>query len=267
MFVPPDATPPAQTGELRHRTPSPTTTQPPPPGAPRRCAAAALPARECRVSDARRFARALLASWGVTGDDLDSAVLIVGEPAANAARHGRADMAIILVLTDRVLSVGVVDSGEPNERPPPMRRRRTRSRPGHRGTPRRKRRHPRGTAPPHHTRHPAPRVIRIRVEPTPPDTRKRASCGVHQGFGPVVFLEPGIRRRRHRLGRRAALAEADGSSGALRVGQRTSSLSSTTGEATRRGRVRRSGLRRTSVFGWSWRRTVGTGNFAHQPRL
>jgi hypothetical protein len=33
----------------------------------------------------------------VTGDDLDSAVLIVGEPAANAARHGRADMALVLV--------------------------------------------------------------------------------------------------------------------------------------------------------------------------
>ncbi|MGW1998271.1 ATP-binding protein [Embleya sp. NPDC001921] len=117
MFVSPNATPPAQTGELRHRTPSPTTAQPPPPGVPRRCAAAALPAQECRVSDARRFARALLASWGVIGDDLDSAVLIVGELAANAARHGRADMTLVLVLTDRVLSVEVVDSGERDERP------------------------------------------------------------------------------------------------------------------------------------------------------
>ncbi|WP_331772839.1 ATP-binding protein (plasmid) [Embleya sp. NBC_00888] len=113
MFVSPNATPPAQTGELRRRTRATS-----PPDTPR-CAATALPAQECRVSDARRFARALLASWGVTGDDLDSAVLIVGELAANAARHGRADMTLVLTLTDRVLNVEVVDSGEPDEHPHP----------------------------------------------------------------------------------------------------------------------------------------------------
>ncbi|MYS80908.1 ATP-binding protein [Embleya scabrispora] len=113
MFISPNATPPAQTGGLRRRTRATS-----PPDTPR-CATTALPAQECRVPGVRRFTRALLASWGVTGDDLDSAVLIVGELAANAARHGHADMALALVLTDRVLSVEIVDSGEPNGHPHP----------------------------------------------------------------------------------------------------------------------------------------------------
>ncbi|MYS82109.1 ATP-binding protein [Embleya scabrispora] len=96
---------------------SPTIAQPP--RARCRCAAAALPAQECRVPGARRFARALLAFWGVAGDDLDSAVLVVGELAGNAARHGRADMTLVLALTDWVLRIEVTDHGEPDERPHP----------------------------------------------------------------------------------------------------------------------------------------------------
>ncbi|WP_331773345.1 ATP-binding protein (plasmid) [Embleya sp. NBC_00888] len=123
MFVPPNAVPPAQTGGLCRRTRALTTTtaQPPTPAAPCRCAAAALPARECRVSEARHFARALLALWGVAGDDLDSAVLVVGELAGNAARHGRADMTLTLTLTDRVLGIEVTDCGKPDERLHPPR--------------------------------------------------------------------------------------------------------------------------------------------------
>ncbi|MFF7251016.1 ATP-binding protein [Embleya sp. NPDC008237] len=65
----------------------------------------ALPAQVVRVVDARRFTGAVLARWGLVGDARDSAVLIVGELAANAAQYGRSVMTVRLVL----------DAGAPND--------------------------------------------------------------------------------------------------------------------------------------------------------
>ncbi|WP_311767041.1 ATP-binding protein [Streptomyces rhizosphaericus] len=79
----------------------------------------ALAAEECRVPAARHFACALLTCWGVAEDDRDSAALIVSELVGNAARHGRADMALTLLLSDRDLCIEVVDSGARDEHPRP----------------------------------------------------------------------------------------------------------------------------------------------------
>ncbi|WP_331769158.1 ATP-binding protein (plasmid) [Embleya sp. NBC_00888] len=72
----------------------------------------ALPARDVRVADARRFTGAVLARWGLVGDDRDSAVLIVGELAANAAQYGRSVMTVRLVLDAGVLDIAVDDHGD-----------------------------------------------------------------------------------------------------------------------------------------------------------
>ncbi|MET8454216.1 ATP-binding protein [Streptomyces sp. NPDC005209] len=81
----------------------------------------ALPAEDRWVCAARHFATALLMHWGVCEDDRDSILLIVGELAANAARHGRADMTVGLTLEERSVRIDVADGGAG---PAPVRSRR-----------------------------------------------------------------------------------------------------------------------------------------------
>lgn len=71
----------------------------------------ALPAREECVRTCRQFTEALIRRWGLPQDVQDSAVLVVDELTANAARHGHADMTLLLVLAPGVLIVSVADSG------------------------------------------------------------------------------------------------------------------------------------------------------------
>nr|QIZ00510.1 ATP-binding protein [Streptomyces sp. S1D4-11] len=61
--------------------------------------------------ETRRFVRAALDLWGVTGDELDSAVLVVSELAGNAAVHGRTVMRVSLRLDPQRLRVEVSDFG------------------------------------------------------------------------------------------------------------------------------------------------------------
>ncbi|MFJ7593323.1 ATP-binding protein [Streptomyces sp. NPDC097617] len=77
-----------------------------------RHAAIALPAQQRYVRMARRFAMCLLTRWGMGEDDQTSALLIVGELAANASQHGRSEMTISLCLTGSTLHVDVADFGE-----------------------------------------------------------------------------------------------------------------------------------------------------------
>lgn len=84
----------------------------PAPSLDQRHAVIALPAQDVRVADARRFTCAVLARWGLVGDDRDSAVLIVGELAANAAQYGRSVMTVRLVLDGGVLDIAVDDHGD-----------------------------------------------------------------------------------------------------------------------------------------------------------
>jgi anti-sigma regulatory factor (Ser/Thr protein kinase) len=81
-------------------------------------ASVSLVAEDSRVREARHFTRAVLARWHVAADSLDCATLIVGELAANAARHGRADMTLSLVLSDGVLYITVTDYGPAAACPP-----------------------------------------------------------------------------------------------------------------------------------------------------
>lgn len=70
-----------------------------------------LPAEDRWVCTARHFTAALLAHWGVAGEDRDSALLIVSELAGNAALYGLADMTVSLTLEKRTLCIEVTDSG------------------------------------------------------------------------------------------------------------------------------------------------------------
>lgn len=70
-----------------------------------------LRAEECQVGEARRFAAAHASRWGLSEQDLDSVVLIIGELTANAAQHGGADMTVSLCLRNRDLCIDVADSG------------------------------------------------------------------------------------------------------------------------------------------------------------
>ncbi|WP_079657225.1 ATP-binding protein [Streptomyces sp. 3214.6] len=74
-------------------------------------AVVAVPADACRIREVRHFASAVLAQWGVVGDDLDSCLLIVGELAGNSAQHGRADLTVALSLRGRCLHIDVTDHG------------------------------------------------------------------------------------------------------------------------------------------------------------
>ncbi|WP_149182132.1 ATP-binding protein [Streptomyces sp. TRM49041] len=70
-----------------------------------------LPAEERRVHTVRRFSAAHLSRWGLSEPDRDSVVLVIGELAGNAARHGGKDMTVSLALTGQEICVDVVDTG------------------------------------------------------------------------------------------------------------------------------------------------------------
>ncbi|MFI7298829.1 ATP-binding protein [Streptomyces sp. NPDC050121] len=79
----------------------------------------AVPAEERWVHTARRFAASLPARWDVVPEDQDSVLLIVGELAGNAARHGRAGMIVSLTFEGRAVRVEGAHSGAtaPSPRP------------------------------------------------------------------------------------------------------------------------------------------------------
>ncbi|MCX5215290.1 ATP-binding protein [Kitasatospora sp. NBC_00240] len=70
-----------------------------------------LAAEDSMVREARHCAAALLASWGVTASDRESAVLIIGELAANAAQYGGPELAVSLSLRGTILRIDVCDFG------------------------------------------------------------------------------------------------------------------------------------------------------------
>ncbi|MFE2448941.1 ATP-binding protein [Streptomyces sp. NPDC021218] len=72
----------------------------------------AVPAQRAWVRTARRFASTLLVYWGLSADERDTAVLIVGELAANAAQHGRTEMTLGLTLGRDMLYITVTDRGD-----------------------------------------------------------------------------------------------------------------------------------------------------------
>src|SRR5689334_17466648 len=95
----------------------PTITSPlPPRGCPRQ-ALLTLPAQEAHVSATRHFTADLLESWSIPQNERDSAVLIVDELAANAARYGHEYMTLQLALDHHTLHIVVVDSGTDVDRP------------------------------------------------------------------------------------------------------------------------------------------------------
>ncbi|MEU9671195.1 ATP-binding protein [Streptomyces bobili] len=73
----------------------------------------ALPARPRHVRAARRFAEELAAAWGMDEDCLDTIVLVVGELASNAARHGGGEMSVKVWIAGPELCVEVTDTGPP----------------------------------------------------------------------------------------------------------------------------------------------------------
>nr|WP_185806169.1 ATP-binding protein [Streptomyces sp. RP5T] len=58
-----------------------------------------------------------LLQWRLDGSVVDMASLVVGELAANAAQHGRADMTLAVVLGPGVLEVTMQDRGDRREAP------------------------------------------------------------------------------------------------------------------------------------------------------
>ncbi|MFJ9864286.1 ATP-binding protein [Streptomyces sp. NPDC101165] len=91
---------------------------PPAPPAREACRAhIAVPADVGRIRDIRHFTSAVLNQWGIDGDNLDACVLIVSELAGNAARHGRADLAVLLSLSAHMLHIEVADHGVAVQRP------------------------------------------------------------------------------------------------------------------------------------------------------
>jgi anti-sigma regulatory factor (Ser/Thr protein kinase) len=76
-----------------------------------------LPAQETHVSAARHFTADLLECWSVPENERDSAVLIVDELTANAARYGHERMTLLLALDRHTLHIVVSDSGTALEHP------------------------------------------------------------------------------------------------------------------------------------------------------
>ncbi|KAB1143540.1 ATP-binding protein [Streptomyces luteolifulvus] len=72
-----------------------------------------LPAQEALVGRLRAVAADQFTCWRLSGDERDSAVLIVGELAANAARHGCSEMTLCLLLDPGMLRIVVSDHGDP----------------------------------------------------------------------------------------------------------------------------------------------------------
>ncbi|MBB5932891.1 ATP-binding protein [Streptomyces echinatus] len=75
-----------------------------------------LPAQEAHVGAVRHFTADVLEAWQVPASKRDSAILIIDELAANAARYGRERMTLRLVLDDGTLHIVVADSGRAVER-------------------------------------------------------------------------------------------------------------------------------------------------------
>lgn len=107
----------ARPASHRGRIPAPAVA--PPSQQLQRHALIALPAREEWVGSARHFASCVVANWRLSADDRDSAVLVVGELAANAARHGYSDMTLQLTLDPGVLRITIDDHGGPGLHPQP----------------------------------------------------------------------------------------------------------------------------------------------------
>ncbi|MFD5425425.1 ATP-binding protein [Streptomyces sp. NPDC127084] len=83
-----------------------------PPSPPRyRPASVSLPAQERYVPIARRHVAGHLPAWSISPADQDSVLLIIGELAANAAKHGRETMTIMVTASSRSLTIEVTDSG------------------------------------------------------------------------------------------------------------------------------------------------------------
>ncbi|MGW7486956.1 ATP-binding protein [Streptomyces sp. NPDC054786] len=71
----------------------------------------AVPAQEEWVGSARRFASTTVTQWRLSSDEHDNAMLVAGELAANAARHGSSDMTLQLILDPGLLRIAVDDHG------------------------------------------------------------------------------------------------------------------------------------------------------------
>ncbi|MGW2542626.1 ATP-binding protein [Kitasatospora sp. NPDC001574] len=70
-----------------------------------------LQAYPCNVRIARNFARQQADAWGVGDGCVDTAILIVGELAANAAEHGGCEMTVTMWTAGTQLCVEVSDAG------------------------------------------------------------------------------------------------------------------------------------------------------------
>ncbi|MFI9081912.1 ATP-binding protein [Streptomyces sioyaensis] len=100
--------------------PPPTVPRPAVAPRPRQHAAVALPAEEAWVGSARHYASAVVTQWRLSDEDRDAAALVVGELAANAARHGYSEMTLHLTLDHGLLCITVDDHGRPcSRRQPP----------------------------------------------------------------------------------------------------------------------------------------------------
>lgn len=102
-----------------HAGTMPTLPQPGSRPSPGRQAVLALPAEVRWVPAARRSVAAVLTQWRFPSTDRESAELVVGELAANAAQHGHHDMTVHLSLHTGVLRISVTDSGAPARPRPP----------------------------------------------------------------------------------------------------------------------------------------------------
>ncbi|MFJ8113904.1 ATP-binding protein [Streptomyces sp. NPDC096132] len=76
-------------------------------------AALAVPAEACRVASVRTWASTRMVTWGIAVDVQNAALLVIGELAANAVRHGRSELSVLLSLDTTVLQIEVADSGAP----------------------------------------------------------------------------------------------------------------------------------------------------------
>ncbi|MFF3249251.1 ATP-binding protein [Streptomyces sp. NPDC002870] len=76
-----------------------------------RPASLSLPAQERYVPVARRHVADRLPAWSISPADQDSALLITGELAANAAQHGRETMTITVTASSQSLTIEVADTG------------------------------------------------------------------------------------------------------------------------------------------------------------
>lgn len=87
---------------------------PPAPGVPTttaRQATLTLPATPGDARTIRHWSAHALTCWGMVDADLDDALLVIGELAANAVEHGGEDMTVALTLSGNLLNVAVSDDG------------------------------------------------------------------------------------------------------------------------------------------------------------